>query len=162
MDKDAVANLPVHHAAHAARYRQLDHWSAQAVPDALGRVARDNPAKVALVDRDSAVTYAELDRCVRRLAAGLHASGVRKGDVVAMQLPNWKEFVYFQQAVAKIGAIYLPLIPQLRAREMEFILRASKAVAAVVPASYRDFDHAALLEHLRPKLPALRDVFVAV
>jgi acyl-CoA synthetase (AMP-forming)/AMP-acid ligase II len=159
VERGAVANLPSHHATHAARYRQLAYWSADVVPDALSSAARDNPAKVALVDRDSSLTYAELGRIVRRLAAGLHASGVRKGDVVAIQLPNWKEFVYFQQAVAKIGAIYIPLIPQLRAREIESILRASKAVAAVVPANYRGFDHVAMLEALRPNLPALRDIY---
>ena len=160
MEREFVGNLPGHHAAHAARYKRLAYWSAEAVPNILGAAAGDNPAKIALVDRDNTVTYAELDRIVRRLAAGLHASGVRRGDIVALQLPNWKEFVYFQQAVAKIGAIYLPLIPQLRAREMEYILRESKAVAAVVPASYRDFDHAAMLKGLRPKLPALRDTYV--
>ena len=160
MEKGFAGTLPGHHAAHAARYKQLAYWSAAAVPDTLGAAARDHPAKTALIDRDCAVSYAELDRIVRRLAAGLYACGVRRGDVVALQLPNWKEFVYFQQAVARIGATYLPLIPQLRAREMEFILRTSKAVAAVVPANYRGFDHAAMLASLRPKLAALRDIYV--
>lgn len=160
MERGNATDLRGHHASHAARYRQLGYWSAEAVPDALSSFARTNPTKVALVDRGSTLTYAELDRIVRRLAAGLRASGVRKGDVVAIQLPNWKEFVYFQQAVAKIGAIYIPLIPQLRAREMESILRTSKAVAVVVPAIYRDFDYVAMLNNLRPGLPALRDIYV--
>lgn len=160
MEKGFAGSLPGHHAAHAARYAQLGYWSAAAVPDTLGAAAREHPAKTALIDRNCAVTYAELDRIVRRLAAGLYASGVRRGDVVALQLPNWKEFVYVQQAVARLGATYLPLIPQLRAREMEFILRESIAVAAVVPADYRGFDHAAMLDSLRPRLPALRDIYV--
>lgn len=157
---DSAAPLPSHHAQRAATYRRLGYWSAGAVPDRLGELARAQPAGIALVDRGSRVTYAQLDGAVRRVAAELRASGVGKGDVVAIQLPNWKEFAYFQQAAALIGAIYLPLIPQLREWEMEYILRVSGAVALVVPASHRGFDHAAMAQALRARLPALEHLYV--
>jgi acetyl-CoA synthetase len=54
-------------------------------------------------------TYAELDRHVCRLAGGLRSLGIGKGEVVAMYLPNVPEAVVGLLAIAKIGAVAMPL-----------------------------------------------------
>ncbi len=81
-----------------------------------------------------------------RVAAALHERGVRPGDVVCWQLPNWWEAVVLCWAIWRCGAIGSPITPTLRARELGFILGADRARLVVVPSAFRGTDHVALLE----------------
>jgi acyl-CoA synthetase (AMP-forming)/AMP-acid ligase II len=56
------------------------------------------------------MTYREVHESSLRLALGLRARGVR-ADRVAVQLPNWAEFVVVAAAVARLGAIMVPIMP---------------------------------------------------
>ncbi|RBP03039.1 acyl-CoA synthetase (AMP-forming)/AMP-acid ligase II [Roseiarcus fermentans] len=71
-------------------------------------VAR-RPDGVALVCGDLELTYRALDEAVGRVAGGLRALGVGKGDRVAMLLGNSVEFVVVLFAVARLGAVSVPL-----------------------------------------------------
>jgi cyclohexanecarboxylate-CoA ligase len=67
-------------------------------------VAALAPDKVAFDPRHQ-VSHAELQRQVDRCALGLLELGVRPGDVVSFQLPNWIEWIVVHYAVTRIGAI---------------------------------------------------------
>ena len=86
--------------------------------------------------------------------------GVGPGDVVALQLPNWWEFVVTALACGRIGAVVNPLMPIFRERELEFMLGFAEAKVLVVPASFRNFDHEAMAERLKRELPKLEHVLV--
>ncbi len=156
----AVSALPPHHQPFVQTYRQKGYWSEKPVPDFVADAARARADTVAVVDRKGGVSYRELAEVVRRLAAGLWMLGARPGDAVAIQLPNWREFVFFQQAAVRIGAIYIPLLPQLRAGDLEYLLSACRAKMLVVPGTFRNFDHVAMAMELRARLPGLLQVFV--
>ncbi|MFJ6485790.1 AMP-binding protein [Streptomyces sp. NPDC091682] len=97
---------------------------------------------------DRRLTFGELhDRC-ERVAAGLHAMGVRPGTVVAWQLPTRIETVLLSVALARIGAVQTPVIPFYRDREVGFALRESKAEHFAVPGTWRGFDHTAMAARL--------------
>src|SRR5699024_10052128 len=64
-------------------------------------------------------TYAELDRQVRRAAAGLRAFGVRPGDKVAIILPNCPQHIAAFYAVLKLGATVVEHNPLYTAHELE-------------------------------------------
>lgn len=152
--------LPFHHAAFAETYRSRGDWSRQPVPDFLGKAAAHSPDAVALVDRHGRLRYRELAQTVRRAAAGLWALGLRPGDAIAIQLPNWREFVIFQQAAVRIGVVYVPLLPQLREGDLEYLLQACGAKLLVVPARFRNFAYAPMALALKARLPELRQVLV--
>jgi len=120
-----------------------------------------DPARLAVVDGRVRLTYAELADRVVRCTAGLRRLGVRPGDVVAQQLPNWWEALVVHLATIRLGAVSNPLMPILRDAEMRFALRSGGARVLVVPGVFRGFDHAALAERLRPDCPALEHVVVA-
>ena len=124
-----------------------------------GQAAR-RPGKTAVVDRDRRVTYAELDRLVDAVAAGLLARGVQPGEVVSSQLPNWLESVVLFYATNRIGAIHNPIGSILGAREVRFILAQARSVVLVVPRVFRGTDHAAMAARVQPSLPELRTVLV--
>jgi cyclohexanecarboxylate-CoA ligase len=105
------------------------------------------------------LSYAELAECADKIAAGLLALGIGKGDVVAFQLPNWWEFTALFYACNRIGAIANPLMPIFRQREMRFMLGFAEAKVAVVPTLWRGFDHVAMLREIRSDLPRLQHVF---
>jgi cyclohexanecarboxylate-CoA ligase len=141
-------------------------WRDETVLDCLDRNLARRPERVAVVDynsmtrRRSALTYAELDRRVTRIAAGLARRGVGSGDVVSGQLPNWWEAVALHLAAMRIGAIVNPLMPIFRERELGFMLGLAESKVLVAPERFRDFDHVRMIEALRPGLPALEHVLI--
>ncbi|MEZ5273221.1 MAG: long-chain-fatty-acid--CoA ligase [Ilumatobacteraceae bacterium] len=84
-----------------------------------------NPTNEALFDvaADRRFTYAELNDRTNQVAHALLASGVQKGDRVALLMMNSHEFVTSFFAVAKVGAVIVPLNWRLVPDELEFIVK---------------------------------------
>ncbi|ASR03074.1 Long-chain-fatty-acid--CoA ligase [Gordonia rubripertincta] len=70
-------------------------------------------------------------------AAWLQSIGIGRGDVVALQLPNWYEGLVIQAATFLVGATVLPIVPIYGPREVEFILRDSGATVVVLAAQVK-------------------------
>lgn len=89
------------------------------VPFVLGRVAEfpDHPAIICGVTGRS-YTYAQLADAVKHVAAGLHAHGIRKGDVVGVVSPNLPDFPVVFYAVVSLGAICSTVNPIATAEEI--------------------------------------------
>jgi cyclohexanecarboxylate-CoA ligase len=144
----------------AADYRRSGAWRAETIWHAFAATAARSPARTALVDGGRRADFAGLARDAERVAAGLAALGVRAGDVIAVQLPNWLETVVAFLAAARLGAVLNPILPIHRRRELGFILRESGARVLFVPGRYRDADHRALAAEVRRDTPALEEVVV--
>jgi long-chain acyl-CoA synthetase len=71
------------------------------------------------------LTYREVDAISGRVAAGLRAAGLRRGDTVALHLPNVPEFVFAYFGALKAGITVVPLNPLLKAPEIAYHLRDS-------------------------------------
>ncbi|MGW0364234.1 AMP-binding protein [Streptomyces sp. NPDC002990] len=97
---------------------------------------------------DRRLTFGELHARSERVAAGLHALGVRPGTVVAWQLPTRIETVLLSLALARLGAVQSPVIPFYRDREVGFALREAKAEFFAVPGVWRGFDYPAMARRL--------------
>lgn len=95
-----------------------------------------------------------------RLATSLHGLGIRAGDVVAYQVPNWAESVVVIAAGFVLGAVMVPIVHFYGAREVEFILRQSGARALVTVDRFGHVDHAANLAEFRSGLDTLEHVVV--
>ncbi|MFF5858350.1 3-phosphoshikimate 1-carboxyvinyltransferase [Streptomyces sp. NPDC012751] len=116
------------------------------LPELLRHWARHRPDATAVVDvregGDTSLSWRELDRRVDKAAATLLDLGVRPGEAVAYQLPNWAEFVEVSLAVLRVGAVCCPLMPIFRQRELAFALRRSGARVLLVPDRFRNREHA--------------------
>jgi acyl-CoA synthetase (AMP-forming)/AMP-acid ligase II len=95
-----------------------------------------------------------------RVAGGLAAVGVRPGEPVAFQLPNWLEAAATFWAVAMLGAIPVPIVHFYGPKEVGFILEQSRARVLVTADRFGHVDFLANLDQLRPRLDALEHVFV--
>jgi non-ribosomal peptide synthetase component E (peptide arylation enzyme) len=136
-------------------YTAAGYWSDETLADVFRRNALELPDKVAYVDDHSQVTWGEVWRISGEVASGLARRGVRRGDVVAVQLPNRLEFVFVLAAVVRLGAVFCQFPPDYRAREVEFILRFSETHTIVVPETFRGFDHTEMIDGIRGRLPRL-------
>jgi fatty-acyl-CoA synthase len=122
------------------------------------RLAAELPDSEALVypDRGLRWTFRELEAEARLIARGLMASGVERGDRVAVWATNVPEWIVLQFALAKIGAILVTVNTSLRAREIEYLLRQSETTVLFTIAGFKGVDY---LAELREAGSKLRHVF---
>jgi fatty-acyl-CoA synthase len=104
------------------------------------------------------LTYAEIDAAVDRLASGLIAAGIAKGERVGIWAPNCAEWVLVQFATAKAGAILVNINPAYRTHELEYALRQSGVKLLVSARGFKTSDYMAMVEEVRGGLPALQAV----
>ncbi|MDR5655460.1 class I adenylate-forming enzyme family protein [Ruixingdingia sedimenti] len=138
-----------------ARYRAAGIWPDETFADVLrARVAR-HPDREAVSDGRNRLSYRELEDAILRVADLLARHGIRPGDVVAVQLPNWIEFVPAYFAIERIGAIGVPVSIDFRARELDYVLRTADCRGVITCGAYKGFDHLGMVESLRADLPGL-------
>ncbi|MGH3622326.1 MAG: amino acid adenylation domain-containing protein, partial [Sciscionella sp.] len=132
----AVAELPL--SDDHERRRVLVDWNDTASPisegtftDVFERQARLTTGETALVFRDEALTFAELNAWANRLAHSLIARGVGPECVVALKLPRSTEMMVALLAVLKAGGVYLPVDPELPAERVEFVLSDARPVLVI-------------------------------
>ena len=100
--------------------------------DYLRELARDHGSKPAVLFKGTTMSYAQLDAESTAFAAALFAIGVRKGDRVALVLPNCPQFLVAEFGAWKTGAIVVALNPTYSEREFEQALDSTRATVAVV------------------------------
>ena len=118
------------------------------------RVAEKYPDSQALILRHQGVewTYAELQRRVDQLAAGLLTLGIVPGDRVGIWGPNSAEWVLTQLATAKLGAIMVCINPAYRLYELEYALNKVECKALITDESFKTSDYLGMLNTLAPEL----------
>lgn len=128
------------------------------VTSALVTRATTDPASPYLRVGDDIHTFGEIESQAESLAAALANLGVEAGDRVALLLPPCPEFVISFFAMAKLGAVVVPLNPRLGTAEMQYMLRHSEAVCVVTIEQDHGIDYLQLFEDLMPQLPELQYV----
>ena len=98
----------------------------------LEETAQKYPGNTALVYFDREISYRELDSAANRFAVALTDSGVKKGDKVALFLPNIPQFVISYYGATRVGAIVTAISPLYKEREVEHQLSDSEAETIVV------------------------------
>ncbi|UVO53668.1 AMP-binding protein [Sphingomonas sp. SUN039] len=147
-------------AAAIARYRAEGHWRDATLVDAAQAAVADAPDRVLLVEGETRLTRAEAWDRALRLAAFFRTRGLKPGDVVSLQLPNWTETAIIALAARMSGLIINPIPPIYRESELGYILGNCRAKMIFVPEVFRKHDHVATIAGLRAALPDLRDVVV--
>ncbi|MEE3849487.1 AMP-binding protein [Gordonia sp. LSe1-13] len=100
-------------------------WTDESLGTVLGRGLHEHGAlgfHVHSKTRPYSGTLADVEVVARRLAAGLHARGVRPGDVIAFQLPNWMEAAATFWAASILGTVVVPIVHFYGPKEVAFIL----------------------------------------
>ena len=94
--------------------------------------ARHNPGKIAVLEGARSLSYGQFEQSLQRLAAGLSALGVGRGDVVGVGLGDCSEHLVALYALARLGAVTLPLEVRWTPSETARVLTRFGAVAALL------------------------------
>ncbi|HTX52571.1 MAG TPA: AMP-binding protein [Candidatus Baltobacteraceae bacterium] len=128
------------------------------ITDTLDRVLEQQVARypdkefMVYPDRDLRFTYAEFDLRVNRMAKGLLAIGLRKGDhlgIWATNVPDWLTLLF---AAAKIGVITVTVNTAYRLHELDYLIKQSDIKALCLIDGFRDSDYLGNVNELVPEL----------
>ena len=144
----------------AARFRALGYWKDVTVFERFQAAAARYPHKIAIIDGERQFTYSGLRATIDRIATHLLGFGIPRGGVVAVQNKNSVELAMMHLAAQRIGRLFMPLHDSWREVEVEHCLRQAQVSTLVIPGVYRDFDHVAMIDGMRARLPLLEHVFV--
>jgi fatty-acyl-CoA synthase len=129
------------------RAQDLSVW------EVLSRQAEGQPEAGFLLFDEQVYTYRQVEEQSRALAAALADLGVERGDRVAVVLPGCPEFAVSFFALARLGAVAVPLNPRLTEAEFRYMLRHSEAVCAITVETLHGLDYLQLFEDLAPESP---------
>ena len=101
-------------------------------------------------------TFSDLHDEALRLVAGLRSHGVERGDVVAFQMPNWREAVAAFYGLALGGYVLVPIVHIYGPREVGFILGQSGARAYLSTDRFGHVDYVELIDRAAPELAELQ------
>jgi cyclohexanecarboxylate-CoA ligase len=94
------------------------------------------------------MTFGEYRDAAERVAAGLFAQGIGAGSLVSWILPTCFDSLVLTAALARLGAVQIPILPIYRGREVGFCLKQTGAELVIIPRVYRGFDYAEMLAKL--------------
>lgn len=146
--------------AQAAHWLREEHWTKPTLADVARASATADPDGTLLIEGERRLTRSQCWDQSLRLATWFLSRGLTPGDVISFQLPNWAETAVIALAARLCGLVINPIPPIYREAELGYILADCGAKLVFVPGSFRNHDHTAMIEALRPSLPALRDVIV--
>jgi len=133
--------------------------SAQTFPQLIRAAAASYGDDVAIVLRgedvpDETATFAELDRGSAQIAQGLIARGVGKGTRIGFIYGNGPGFAATLAAIARIGAVAIPISTMIRSNELVRVIRQSDVTGLIVQRTFLGHDY---IERLCDSLPELRE-----
>ncbi|GAC49199.1 AMP-binding protein [Gordonia aichiensis] len=139
-------------------YYASGYWADENFTELLRAQANAAPDKVFVTDGTYALTFAELYDSSQRLALGLHRSGVLAGARVAVQLPNWAAFVVVAAALARIGAVMVPIMPIYRKDEVAHVISDAEVECAIAPYEFKGFDYIGMFDEIRRESHTLTSI----
>jgi fatty-acyl-CoA synthase len=144
-------------------------WRPRTLDQMLDAAAEEFPNRPYVITDERTYTYRDIQEWSVRIAQGLVSAGISPGEHVAVVLANYPEYVALKYAIARAGAVAVPINFLNRRDELGYVLGQSEAAALVIMDSFRDLDYLQILDELMPGwegsgggewFPILRRVFV--
>ena len=107
----------------ADAYRAAGMWAGQTLFDAVAGTAGGAAEHVAVIDEAEALSYSQLVARAERVAGGLRALGLARGDAAVVQLPNTIDFVLAALACFRVGVRPVMALPALRLSELDHLAK---------------------------------------
>lgn len=152
-------------AARISDYEARGWWSGESVDQIFQRAVAAGGENTALVDPSNRaaldgeapqrLNWVQLRERVERTAAALHKAGLRRDDVLCVQLPNTVDAVVLFLAAARLGLIVSPVVMQYRAHELAHIVAQAAPRGFVTIPHFHGYDHAAMIDHIAANTPGM-------
>ena len=120
--------------------------------------ARERPRDIAFIEGGRVLSFEAIHDEALRLAASLWNLGLRPGDVVSFQLPNWIETAVINLAASLCGLVCNPIVPIYRDAELSMILADCRCRAFFIPGQWRGVDYGEMAQRVAQQVPSLEFV----
>jgi fatty-acyl-CoA synthase len=135
-------------------------WDVLTISAALDRAVESYSDRPLIITDAQTWSYAEVQAWSRTLASGLIARGLKSGEHVALDMANYPAFVAVKFAIARAGAVCVPVNFLLRGQELAYVLGQSDAVMLVTMDQFRGQNYLAELDQIGADVPKLRQTFI--
>lgn len=142
------------------RYTAAGYWEGKPLGSHLWASADQHSDRVAIVDGDVRLTYAELVSRADGAALRLREAGLASGDRIVIQLPNCWQFVVLTLACVRAGIVAVMALTGHRRHELTYFVEHAQARAVAVAGEVRGFDHQSLALDLARTIDCLEHVLV--
>jgi acyl-CoA synthetase (AMP-forming)/AMP-acid ligase II len=150
--------FPTELPSHLRRYADTGMWQDRTLADWARDRAAAIPDEAVYLGDPARPTYAGLLAEGEALARALIDLGVRPGEVISFQTPNWVEAAVINLAASLGGFVISPIVHIYRDAEVQHMLADSGARVFFVAEGFRSIDYAAMVDRIVPQLPDLRHV----
>ena len=131
----------------------MSHWYEKtAICSLVDRAAERFGPKEALYFEAERWSFAQIKEDVDRCARGLIQLGVKPGEQVALWMPNRPEWIHMLFAVAKVGAVLVPINTRFRTADLEYVLRHSDSATLIIVDRSGPVDYLSMVRELCPEL----------
>lgn len=137
--------------------RRIPTWSRLTIGDWFDRLAAEFADREHIFTLERRYTYAQSRQMVDRVAKSLIKLGVARREHVALLFPTVPEMVFLQLALAKVGAVSVPLNERLGVDELEYQIRQSDSVYLIAMDAYADRNYIEKIRTILPKMRATPD-----
>lgn len=141
-------------------YVAKGYWTKETTTGLWDRNAGLYPNKEALVDSRNRLTWSQVKRLTDRIGLGFLRLGYKKDDIVCLLLPNCADSFVARLALDKAGIICMTALMTIREHEIEYTLKNYDVRGVIIPKQFRKFNYYQAISDMKPKLPALKDIFV--
>lgn len=142
-------------------YTERGYWGTNTLLDHFEGCIKFYPDKIAVADyQGKRLTYGQLDNLSSRLAYSLREMGIQPGQVVSVQLPNWAEFTIAFVALLRLGAVINPVLPNLKAKELAYVLNKCCSSLLFIPNQFKGHNYIKMVKKIWPGCPNLKNVIV--
>lgn len=140
------------------RYRKI--WLGTTIGDAFETTCRIVPGKVAVVDGERRLTFAEIREHVHSAAKAFLTLGLRPGSSVLLQIPNSAEAIYVYLALSMIGIHPVLCLPRHGQKELERFADLTKATTWIGTAKEGGIEYSSLIAAVQKRNPSLVNTIV--
>lgn len=140
------------------RYRRV--WLGITIIDAFDRTCDILPDKVAVVEGETRLTFAQLREKVDRAALAFRKTGLGRESLVLLQIPNSVEAVYVYLALHRIGAVPVLCLPRHGQRELERFGALTEAAAWIGPVRFFKIEYLPMVRRVKDRCPSLQNIIV--
>lgn len=144
----------------AARYLKEGYWENRTISSVVFDRCDSFPDRIAVIDGDRRLTYADLKDKVEQLAAQFYLSGLEPQMRVVLQLPNSIEFIIVYLALVRLGAIPVMALRAHRQSEIQHFVSNSGAQGYIACDVFRNFDYRPMAEAVRKAEPCLKHIYI--
>jgi len=134
----------------------------ETIGKAVKAIAQEHIPDDAIIDTEMGIryTYGRLLKEIDSIAAGLIEYGIEGGDKVALWGPNIPEWIISMLALARIGAVTVPVDPGAGKDGLRYVLTHSECHGLIMAEHLDEKSRGELLQEIRPELPDLKKMFV--